>query len=133
MKMENTIQKFIEPIKKDECRKLGIPENFIFGVHGYRKELLGGFCEPIIENGKLIAVDIGIDEEKKSIGMKKSFFHEIKHAQQYFKYGYEEVHHINPVYYELEATLYEHKRYLEECIHYISKKLKQCIISLISK
>ena len=125
--MESVIQKYVDPIKSEECRKLGIPESFIDGVHDCRQRFVGGFCRPSLENGKVISVDIGIDEDEGSLTAKRRFFHEIKHAQQYFKKDYREVHFINPVYYEIEASMYEWKRFLEECINDIGKRVKKAM------
>lgn len=123
--MESVVQKYVESVKSGECKRLGIPESFIDGIHYCRKEFIGGSCNPSLKNGNVVSVDIEIDENEGPLKAKRSFFHEIKHAQQYFKNDYREVHFINPIYYEIEAFMYEWKRFLEECISDAGKKLKK--------
>ena len=71
-----------------ECRKLGIPIDFIAGVYGMYPEAFGrvSCCVPILENNKIIAVNIRLDSEiRNSFIAKMHFWHELRHAQDCYE------------------------------------------------
>ena len=120
MTIDDIIRNSIEPLKKDECRKLGLPEGYVRRICGERhKEFEAGSVEPVYENRKLsdkvAGVEIRISEEEKEKSAQFDFFYLIKTAQQYFKNGFREVHD-NPCYYGAGAWGYAFRRSVENKI-----------------
>jgi hypothetical protein len=61
------IRLYVYPLLDEECRRLGIPRNFILGVYGcYCKDGMVGYVEEIRKEGKLINVRIRIGDCNKS-------------------------------------------------------------------
>ena len=71
-----------------ECRKLGIPTDFIAGIYGMYPEVFGrvSCCEPIFKGTKIVAVNIRLDSEiRNSFTAKMHFWHELRHAQDCYE------------------------------------------------
>ena len=117
MHIEDIIKDYLEPRIEDECRRLGIPPEFIISIYGGRSLFEGGNCIPKEKDGKIIGVKIKIDEqEKRPRGARGKFFHEMKHAQKYYK---------NEPHSELESYLYMIKRGIQEDYKTIVNTLKK--------
>jgi len=113
---------YIISVLESECEKLEMPLEFIKDLWIYK----GTFCDPLLENGNLIGVKILIEGEDKQSKMKGYVFYATRLAKQYYKNGYKEVK-TNPVFYDLDAKIYEFRRILEEKICNLSRKLNRCI------
>jgi len=89
MRIEEIIKNEIEPRVPDECKRLGIPREFIIGIHGYKgSDLFGavGHCEPVIKDGKIIGVELVIrEDENRPRVARGTFFYLMKDAEQYYK------------------------------------------------
>jgi hypothetical protein len=111
-----------------ELEKLGVDRGFVKAVsifNCHSKE--DGSCVPFIEDGKMTGVAIDIKGEKSKRSSNGKIRHESKHAQQYFKKGRHEVEAINPVYYQIEASLYGLKRMMEEDLKTAYRKVKDLL------
>jgi hypothetical protein len=122
MDIEEIIKEYINPRIEDECKRLGISREFIIGVYssGYSFDsLASGDCTPVIKDGKIIGVKITLDrDETRTRGARESFFHEMKHAWQFYN---------NILISQFEAYLYMMKREIQEdyktCINTLKKYL----------
>jgi hypothetical protein len=87
MRIEEIIKNEIEPRVPDECKRLGIPREFIIGIDSYKGYLFeDGFCECVTKNGKIVGVELQISrEEKRPRGARATFFYLMKRAEQYYK------------------------------------------------
>ena len=106
---------------EEDCRRLGIPEDFVVEVFTYREKReigsRGGFCKPISVDGKKRVV-IGIREEGTQGRTLGNFRHTIKHAQQIFTGNRSEF-----PYDEIAAYAYEVRRGLEDKFSWIYRKI----------
>jgi len=118
MDINEIIEEYLEPRIEDECKRLGIPTEFIRRIYGWDLYLhQGARCIPAEKDGKIVEVEIKIDcEEKRPRGARGGFFHEMKHAEKYYK---------NEPQSELKAYLYMIKRGIQEDCKTIVNKLKK--------
>ena len=128
MNIHNSPEYLVSTLE-NEIEKLGVDKDFVKDVcvfHCSSKE--DGICKPKIENGKMTGVIIVIKEGKSKKASKFKVFHEVKHAEQYFKRGPIDVLETNPVYNEIEAYLYGFKRLIEEDLKTAYRSLKRIFI-----
>jgi len=86
LRADEIIEIYIKPRLAEECKRLGIPPSFILSIKSGYKSI----CRPIVENNKLEGVEIKICYELGYLGTFYDFFHEMKHAQDYWRRGLEE-------------------------------------------
>ena len=113
MDTQEIIDLYILPIVlPEECRRLGIPPEFIKGVYScYPKPFdFDARCEPILDNGHIIGVKIriGINHETPE-RVKYAFRHETWHAKDY--YEGKNSSEINAVLYTLFRSLQDKVRH----------------------
>ena len=108
--VEELIKIYVYPLLDEECKRLGIPRNFIKGVYScpYKGFFEGGsYLEEIKnENGNVKYVKIRICEKNDRRGVLEDFFHEMWHAKETWE-GKESR------FSELRADLYAEKRILQ--------------------
>jgi hypothetical protein len=121
MDIEEIIKEYIEPRKVDECKRLGIPPEFILDIKGGYLDLFeGAKCIPTEKEGKIIGVEIIINcDEKRPRGARGDFFHEMRHAKKYYE---------NESNSELGAYLYMIKRGIQEDYKTVVSTLKKYLL-----
>ena len=105
--VDQLIKTYVYPILDEECKRLGIPRDFVKGVYScYYKDSIAGRVEELRENDKLIGVKIRIadcNEDARSV--LATFFHEMFHVKELL-YG-------KKFFSELRANIYAKKRILQ--------------------
>jgi len=105
--VDSLIEIYVKPLLKEECRKLGIPFDFIKGIYGcYYKDGIAGYVEEIRKDDKLVGVRIRIADCNNSRGVLSVFFHEMFHVRELL-YG------RSKFLSDLRASLYAEKRILQ--------------------
>ena len=105
--VEKLIKIYVEPLLDEECKRLGVPREFIKGVYGcYYEDWIAGRVEEIHKNNRLVGVRIRIADCNNSRDVLQVFFHEMYHVKEMIK-------NQNSFFSELRADLYAEKRILQ--------------------
>ena len=108
---EELIKVYVLPLLEEECKRLGIPKNFVKGIYSqpYRLTLESNLYIPLEEifdeEGNVTGVNIRLPDSNNPRGILSTFFHEMFHARELI-YG-------DKLFSELRAYLYAEKRILQ--------------------
>jgi hypothetical protein len=77
------IKTYVYPLLEEECKRLGIPREFVKGVYGcYYKDFTRGYVEELRDGEKTVGVRIRIADCNNRRGVLTTFFHEMFHVQE---------------------------------------------------
>jgi hypothetical protein len=119
MEISDTLN-YLESIKGEECRSLGMTPNFVELKGCNKNDLRMILVDPIDVKGNLVRkVRLNISTDSSPVAAKKTFYEGLKFAQQYFNYGLDADN--NKTLNSVSANIYAGRKMLAEGIKYIFK------------